>query len=133
MQVFRQTQAIARANTADTFTGAVHLSELAASETGTPVRIYHVQFASGARTHWHTHSGAQWLLVTEGRIRVQSDGQPPQDLEAGDAVVIAPGERHWHGAAPGSRGVHLAVNVAAETQWQEAVADGDYEPTLGRW
>ena len=50
MQVFRQTQAIARANTADTFTGAVHLSELAASETGTPVRVYHVQFASGART-----------------------------------------------------------------------------------
>lgn len=133
MQVFRQTQAAARAHTADTFTGAVHFSELGASETGTPVRVYHVQFASGARTHWHTHSGAQWLFVTEGRIRVQTDGQPPQDLEAGDAVVIAPGERHWHGAAPGSRGVHLAVNVAAETQWLDAVADEDYEPTLGRW
>ena len=53
--------------------GPAHTKLLAVHE-GTPVHVYHVQFESGARTNWHTHSGAQWLLVTEGRIRVQTTG-----------------------------------------------------------
>ncbi len=60
---------------------------------------------------------------------MQTTGTPAQDVEAGDAVVFAPGEKHWHGAAPGSRGVHLAVNVNAQTTWLEPVSDEDYEPT----
>ena len=31
--------------------------------------------------------------------------------------MIAPGEKHWHGATPGSRGVHIAVNINAQTTW----------------
>ncbi len=36
-------------------------------------------------------------------------------------VLIPPGEKHWHGAAPGSTGTHLAVNVNAVTEWLEEV------------
>jgi len=109
-----------------TFTGSVRTARLASADEGTPVHVYRVEFEPGARTHWHTHSGAQWLFVVDGRIRVRTDGAPSQDLSTGDAVVIAPGERHWHGAAPGSRGVHLAVNVNAVTEWLEAVSDREY-------
>ena len=86
--------------------------------------------SAGSRTNWHTHSGAQWLLIVEGRVRVQEWGQPPREVEAGDAVVIAPHEKHWHGAAPGARGVHLAVNVHAQTQWLEPVTDDQYNGAL---
>jgi len=40
--------------------------------------------------------------------------------------VIQPGEKHWHGATPSSRGIHLAVNVNAATQWMEPVTDEQY-------
>ena len=96
------------------------------------MHAYHVEFDSGARTNWHTHSGPQWLFVITGRIRVQSWAQPLQDVEAGDVIVIAPGEKHWHGAVPGTRGVHIAVNVNAETTWLEPVRDEEYEPTYGQ-
>jgi quercetin dioxygenase-like cupin family protein len=45
---------------------------------------------------------------------------------AGDAVVIGPGEKHWHGAAPGRTGTHLAVNVNFTTEWLEPVSDAQY-------
>jgi quercetin dioxygenase-like cupin family protein len=54
------------------------------------------------------------------------EGGEYRDLEAGDAVDIAPGERHWHGAAPGSEGTHIAVNVNAATTWLEPVSDVEY-------
>jgi quercetin dioxygenase-like cupin family protein len=54
------------------------------------------------------------------------EGGKSQDLDAGDAVVVAPGERHWHGAVPGSEGTHIAVNVNAATTWLEPVSDEEY-------
>jgi 4-carboxymuconolactone decarboxylase len=39
---------------------------------------------------------------------------------------VAPGERHWHGAVPGSEGTHIAVNVNATTTWGEPVSDEEY-------
>ena len=59
-------------------------------------------------------------------MRVQAEGGGYQDLEAGDAVVVAPGERHWHGAVPGSEGTHIAVNVNVATTWLEPVSDEEY-------
>jgi quercetin dioxygenase-like cupin family protein len=109
-----------------TFVGAAHTKRLAADEAGTPVGIYRVEFDDGARTNWHRHTGPQWLLIVEGRVRVQAAGGKAVDAAAGDAVVIPPGEKHWHGAVPGSRGVHLAVNVNATTEWLEAVSDSEY-------
>jgi quercetin dioxygenase-like cupin family protein len=109
-----------------TFTGRVRRTVLASDKAGTPVNVYRVEFDPGARTHWHTHDGPQWLFVVAGRIRIQKLGEPAQEAAEGDAVVIQPGEKHWHGATPGSRGVHLAVNVNASTHWLEAVTDQEY-------
>ena len=128
MQIFRSTDIPVRPADPATFVGPAHMQPLASSDAGTPVHVYRVQFEAGGRTNWHTHSGAQWLFVVEGRIRVQVEGGPVQDVEAGDAIVIAPNEKHWHGAVPGSGGVHLAVNVHATTTWLEPVADDDYDP-----
>jgi 4-carboxymuconolactone decarboxylase len=65
-------------------------------------------------------------LIISGRIRVQRWGEAPEDVGGGDMVVIEPGEKHWHGAAPGSPGTHLAVNLNATTEWLEAVSDEQY-------
>jgi len=111
---------------ARSFVGLVHTKKLAQADERAPVVVYHVEFEPGARTNWHVHSGAQWLLVVDGRIRVQAWGQPAQDLAAGDAVVIAPGEKHWHGALPAARGVHFALNVDSTTEWMEPVSDEQY-------
>jgi quercetin dioxygenase-like cupin family protein len=109
-----------------TFTGPAQVARLAADERVTSVHVYRVVFEAGGRTHWHTHSGPQWLLIVEGRIRVQVAGEGAVDVDAGDAVVIPPGEKHWHGAVPGERGAHLAVNVNVTTEWLEPVSDRDY-------
>ena len=90
------------------------------------MHLYRVEFDDGGRTNWHTHSGPQWLFIIDGRVRVQKWGELPQEVEAGDSVAIAPGEKHWHGAAPGSRGTHLAVNVNVKTEWLEPVSEEQY-------
>jgi quercetin dioxygenase-like cupin family protein len=85
-----------------------------------------VQFEPGARTNWHIHSGSQWLFVVDGRVRLQVWGEPAGEVQAGDAVLFSPGEKHWHGATPDSHGAHLAVNMNATTEWLEAVSDEQY-------
>jgi quercetin dioxygenase-like cupin family protein len=126
MKVFRGAKAPLNPADPTTFSGVAHVKRLAEDETGVPVGVYRVVFGDGARTNWHTHSGPQWLFVIEGRIRAQVRGEPAQDLETGDAVVFVPGEKHWHGAAPGGNGTHLAVNVNVKTDWLEAVSDEEY-------
>ena len=129
MKIFRAAQIPSEGGDANTFTGDVVRTTLASDTAGTPVNVYRVEFAPGARTHWHTHDGPQWLLIVEGRIRIQKLGEPAEDAVAGDAIVIQPGEKHWHGATPSTRGTHLAVNVNTATNWLEAVTDEQYMST----
>jgi quercetin dioxygenase-like cupin family protein len=126
MKIFRSDASPFRAADPASFVGPAESKLLASAEDGTPVHVYHVRFSDGARTNWHTHSGAQWLLVVDGRIRVGSEGGPVHDVTAGDAVVFAPNERHWHGAVPGESGAHIAVNVNVQTTWLEPVSDREY-------
>jgi quercetin dioxygenase-like cupin family protein len=126
MKIFRGADTPFRAVDPQSFVGAAQTKLLASAEDGASVHVYRVEFPSGARTNWHTHSGPQWLLIVEGRIRVQRWGERPQDVNAGDAVVFAPGEKHWHGAVPGTSGTHIAVNINATTTWLEAVAESEY-------
>jgi quercetin dioxygenase-like cupin family protein len=126
MKLFRAADAPRQIADPKHFVGPAHTKRLASDQAGTPVGIYHVDFEDGGRTNWHTHSGPQWLLIVEGRVRVQRSGEPPRDVAAGDAVVIEAGEKHWHGAVPGNRGTHLAVNVNVTTDWLEPVSDDQY-------
>ena len=89
---------------------------------GEPVRLYRVSFAEGARTYWHRHDDVQVLFGLSGVCVVVNRGGETLRLEPGDVVVIEPGEEHWHGAAPGSAGEHLAVNAGSETTWLESSA-----------
>lgn len=122
MKVFRFSEAPLKSGDPMTFTGPVRTSRLASDDAGTPAHVYRVEFEPGGRTHWHVHSGPQWLLVIEGRIRAQLWGGDPVDLDTGDAMVFGAGEKHWHGAAPGGRGTHLAVNINMTTEWLEPVS-----------
>jgi len=102
-----------------TFSGAARIKRLGGAGASPEVRLYRVAFEPGARTHWHAHSGPQLLVVVEGRCLVQRWEGPVQVAEAGDVVHIAPGEKHWHGAGADAPATHVAVNVAAETEWME--------------
>jgi len=126
MRIFRNSDSPSKPADAQSFVGAAQTKLLASANEGTAVHVYRVDFDSGARTNWHTHSGAQWLFIVSGRIRAQLWGEPAIDIDEGDAVVFAPGEKHWHGAVPGSRGTHLAVNINVKTDWLEPVSDDDY-------
>ena len=128
MKIFRSSRVPINAADPVTFTGLARVKRLVEeeSEDEMPVSVYRVVFPDGARTHWHKHSGPQWLFVVEGRIRAQVLGEEAQDVEAGDAIVFAPNEKHWHGAVPGHGGTHLAVNINVKTEWLEAVTDEDY-------
>ncbi len=110
------------------FTGSARLRRVSWTTADPRARIFRVQFEPAARTNWHTHSGPQLLFVIEGRCRVQKAGDPSLDVEAGDVVRIAPGEKHWHGAAPGSRMTHIAVNIDATTTWLGAVTQAEFAP-----
>ena len=126
MNIFRETDSPMRPADASSFAGVARTKLLASSDAGTPVHVYRVEFDDSGRTNWHTHSGPQWLFIVEGRVRAQRWGGSAQDVEAGDAVVFAPGEKHWHGAVPGTRGVHIAVNVNLQTTWLEPVSEQQY-------
>jgi quercetin dioxygenase-like cupin family protein len=87
-----------------------------------PVRVYRVTFGEGARTHWHRHDDVQVLYGLSGTCVVVDRMGIELPLHAGDVVVIDPDEEHWHGAAAGMTGEHLAINTGGETTWLESSA-----------
>lgn len=127
MKIFRDSDTPSRPVDVSSFVGIARTKLLGSADEGEAVRVYRAEFDEGARMNWHIHSGPQWLFIVEGRIRVQGWGEAARDVEAGDAVVFAPGEKHWHGAMPGARGTHLAVNVNVNTDWLEPVSDDEYD------
>ncbi len=118
----------ARANP-DYFTGEVWMEPIAVSAPPSRLSALRVTFAPGARTAWHTHPVGQTLLVLSGVCHAQSRGGPVRALRPGDVAVFAPGEEHWHGAAPDSLMAHLAMQEAVDgsaADWLEQVSDADY-------
>ena len=108
------------------FTGVARVKRVGAVPGDPTVKIYRVAFEPGARTDWHAHSGPQLLYIVEGRCRVQTWGEPVQEVGPGDTVYIVPDEKHWHGAAPNAGTVHIAINIDAQTTWMERVTDAQY-------
>lgn len=84
------------------------------------------RFEAGARTAWHSHPGGQLIFVEEGRARIQKKGQPYRDMGPGESEYTAPNVVHWHGAAPSSALVHVAVGFGGETRWLDKVTDDEY-------
>ena len=89
-----------------------------------------VTFEPGARTAWHTHPLGQTLIVTAGCGIVQSWGGPPRMIRPGDVVWCPPGEKHWHGAAPGAAMTHIAILEVLDgksADWMEKLSDAQYQ------
>jgi quercetin dioxygenase-like cupin family protein len=109
------------------FVGSARVKRLPmVEEGGQSVIVYLVEFEPGGRTNWHRHSAPQLLLVKEGLGLVQKWGEPAREIAAGDAICIEPDEKHWHGAASGTRMAHFAVNLTLSTEWLEPVSDDQY-------
>ena len=112
------------------FVGPAATKLLASSDSNAPVHVYHVKFAAGGRTNWHQHAVGQILYVLSGVGRYQLEGEPVQEIRPGDTVVIPPNARHWHGSAPDTMMVHLAMSETNDkgeaTSWFEPVSDADY-------
>ena len=111
------------------FIGRSYLAPVSTSQVG----IYNVTFEPGCRNNWHVHhaksSGGQILVCVAGRGFYQEWGKPAQELRPGNVVNIAPGVKHWHGAAPDSWFSHLALEVPGEeasNEWLESVNDKEY-------
>src|SRR3954467_10526337 len=85
---------------ADWFTGTVRIDPLMSAPAPARVAGASVTFEPGARTAWHTHPLGQTLIVLFGCGRVQREGGAIEETRPGDVVWFAPGEKHWHGAAP---------------------------------
>ena len=110
----------------DHFTGDVLAGIVLEANQDDGVRVYKVTFPPGGRTAWHLHTGVQLLFVEEGRGLVQKEGQAVLEIGPGDAVHIAPGEKHWHGACPEESMSHLAVNLGGSAEWMEKVTEEEY-------
>ena len=111
------------------FTGKVWVQELVGKEDKYPCGAGSVQFAPGARSHWHTHPAGQILLVVEGTGHYQEKGQRLRLLHKGDVVRAPAGVEHWHGAALRTAMTHVAINpdvTAVPVVWGRAVTEAEY-------
>ena len=111
------------------FTGAVRTDPLFNAPDPARVAVVLVTFEPGARTAWHTHPLGQTLIVTAGCGRAQREGGPVEAIGQGDVVWFAPGEKHWHGAAPATAMSHIAIQEKLDgspVDWLEPVDDAQY-------
>ena len=114
---------------ADWFTGVVRIDPLFAATAPARAAGNAVTFEPGARTAWHTHPLGQILIVTMGSGRAQREGGGIEEIRPGDVVSFAPGEKHWHGAAPTTAMTHIAIQEALDgkaVDWMEKVSDEQY-------
>jgi quercetin dioxygenase-like cupin family protein len=119
---------------AASFTGTVWQDPINDAPAPARLRAARVGFEPGARTAWHTHPLGQTLHVLSGVGRVQTWGGPMHEIKAGDTVWIPPGEKHWHGAAPTTGMIHVAMQESLEgthVTWMEHVTDAQYNAPLG--
>ncbi|NNE22720.1 MAG: cupin domain-containing protein [Rhizobiales bacterium] len=130
MDLYSATDRPSRQGPESYFSGTVWIDPIVEAPEPARVRALRVAFQPGARTAWHTHPLGQTLYVMSGVGRFQTEGEAVVTLRPGDTVWIPPGEKHWHGAAPDTAMVHLAIQEALDgsnVDWMEHVTDADYQ------
>ena len=111
------------------FTGDAFLTPLLARDKNNDFVMGSVSFEPNARTNWHTHPKGQVLIVTEGAGFYQEKGKQARPIKKGDVINIPENTEHWHGAAAGSKMVHIAITHFKEQTnvvWLKAVTDEEY-------
>jgi len=114
MQITRNTLETGKGPT-EWFTGTVYIDTITSPEGDWNLGAAAVHFTPGARTAWHTHPLGQTIWVTEGVGLCQRECGPIELIRAGDRVFFAPGENHWHGAAPTRLMTHIAMQLADQS------------------
>jgi quercetin dioxygenase-like cupin family protein len=131
MEIKRSGSQASSKGPADWFTGIVRIDPLFPVAAPARAAANSVTFEPGARTAWHTHPLGQTLIVTAGAGLAQKWGGPVEQIRPGDVVCFAPGEKHWHGAAPATAMTHIAIQEALDgkvVEWLEHVTDEQYQP-----
>ena len=129
MEIFRTGSRPSGKGPAEYFTGSVRIDPLVTVAEPSRLASASVTFEPGARTAWHTHPLGQVLIVVAGVGRCARTGGPVEEIRPGDVVRFAPGERHWHGAAPSTGMTHIAIQEALDgkvVEWLEHVSDEQY-------
>jgi quercetin dioxygenase-like cupin family protein len=130
MEIKRVGSSASTRGPAEYFTGVVRIDPLFPVTAPARAAGNAVTFEPGARTAWHTHPLGQVLIVSAGCGRAQREGGPIEEIRPGDVVVFAPGEKHWHGAAPTTAMTHIAIQEALDgkaVEWMEKVSDEQYQ------
>jgi quercetin dioxygenase-like cupin family protein len=112
------------------FTGTVHVDNMTMGDAPSRVCTACVTFLPGARTVWHRHPAGQTLIITAGKGWVQRDGGPVEDVNPGDTIFFAAGEKHWHGATITTGMTHIAITESIDgknVDWLEPVSDTQYQ------
>ncbi len=129
MEIKRAGTQASTKGSSDWFTGIVRVDPLINAPDPARVAGAQVTFEPGARTAWHTHPLGQNLIVTSGCGRAQRWGGPIEEIRPGDIIWFAPGEKHWHGAAPTTAVTHIAIQERLDgktVDWLEHVSDDQY-------
>ncbi|WP_306116956.1 MULTISPECIES: cupin domain-containing protein [unclassified Roseovarius] len=134
MEIFEKASREMSHGSPDYFTGTVRIDPVHSAPEPARLRAVVVTFEPSARTAWHTHPLGQTLHVLSGLGLAQSWGGPIREIRPGDTVWFAPGEKHWHGAAPGQEMTHIAMQEAQDgsaVTWLEQVSDDQYPAQPG--
>lgn len=113
----------------ENFNGTAYLQRLMSDSENFDIIVSDMVFEPDASNNWHSHPGGQILIVTSGKGRYQEKGKPVQILNPGDVIAIPADVEHWHGAMPGSKFSHIAINTKVHlgaTQWHNPVSQAEY-------
>src|ERR1700722_10456468 len=97
-------------------------------------RLVHRNGVAGP-DHRGAGAGAAAGRAGDLRGRAQTWGGPVRKIHAGDVVWFPPGEKHWHGAAPSTAMVHVAMQEALDgkhVEWMEQVTQEQYTAEVAR-
>ena len=106
--------------------GDVWLSELNKPDSIINSQISHAVFGPNAKLNWHSHSGGQILLITDGIGYYQEKGKSAQVVYKGGVVKCLPDVEHWHGSTPSSGVTYIAVSPKSKTTWLHPVTEEEY-------
>ena len=92
--------------------------------------IHQLIFEPGSYNSWHIHPDADHvLLILDGEGFYQEEGKPKRLIKRGDVINTPTNVKHWHGAAPDCKLVHLSVTTKTgknHIKWKELVKSNEY-------
>ena len=93
------------------FTGRIMRQSPLKDITSSDLSVDYINFAKGVHNKLHVHSNDQVLIVTKGEGIIVTE-EKKFKIKEGDIIWVPAGEKHWHGAVPGSKFTHISITKA---------------------